>query len=205
MRIRNRFRPRKSTRACYPCAVAPEPTSLDRFMNRRAPAMAAVGLAGLGLLSWVGVGSLAAPWHLDESSPTVMSSSAECDARLGAQYEIRVDGESYGSCGGATNKCAEVEAVAVAYDESDPSQCRVASAVNGLGRYEATLMLLGLGMSFAGVAALAFALSQRVRRPGGDTDDSGPEARFHLFQRVCWAALAAALLTANGTAIYALL
>jgi hypothetical protein len=167
--------------------------------------MAAVGLAGLGLLSWVGVGSLAAPWHLDKSSPTVMSSSAECDARLGAQYEIRVDGESYGSCGGATNKCAEVEAVAVAYDESDPSQCRVASAVDGLGRYEATLMLLGLGMSFAGVAALAFLLSQRVRRPDGDVDDSGSEARFVLFQRLCWAALAAALLTANGTAIYALL
>lgn len=165
--------------------------------------MAAVGLAGLGLLGWVGAGSLGAPWHLDESSPTVMSSSAECDARLGAQYEIRVEGQSYGGCGGATNKCAEVEAVAVAYDASDPSQCRVASSVDGLGRYEATLMLLGLGMSFAGVAAIAFFISQRVRRVS--EDDAAAQDRAELWQRVCWGALAAALVTANGTAIYALL
>lgn len=165
--------------------------------------MAAVGLAGLGLLGWVGVGSLAAPRHLDENSPTVMSSSAECNARLGAQYEIRVDGEGYGGCGGATNKCPEVEAVAIAYDESDPSKCRVASSLNRLGRYEATLMLLGLGMSFAGAAALAFLLSQRARRVA--VSEGTSEARFVLLQRVCWAALAAALITTNGTAIYALL
>jgi len=180
--------------------VVHEPTSLDRFMNRRAPAMALVGLAGFALLAWVAIASFSAPWQLDPSSPTVMSSSAECNVRVGALYEIRVDGETYGGCGGATNKCAEVEAVAVAYDPEDPAQCRVASAVDGFGRYEATVMLLGFGMSLAGVAALAFLMSHRVRR-----DEAEGEPRFAMLQRVSWAALAAAVLTANATALFALL
>lgn len=178
-----------------------EPTALDRFMTGRAPAMLFVGLAGFAAFVWVAVGSLSAPWHLDENSLTVMSSSAECNARLGAQYEIRVDGEPYGHCGGATNKCAEVEAVAIAYDESDPSQCRVASAVDGLGRYEATVMLLGLGLSMAAVAAASFMLSQRVPR----TEGAAAEAKFQRLQKICWGALAAAVLLANGTAVFALL
>ncbi len=169
--------------------------------------MLLVGLVGLGLMLWVGLGAFAAPFHLDESSPTVMSSSAECDARNGAQYEIRVDGQSYGGCGGATNKCAEIEAVAVAYDPADPSQCRVASAVDGLGRYEATLMLLGFGLSLAGIAGACFLLSRRARQAGaaGVLDADAAEARFQLLQRLTWAALAAAVLAANGTALYALL
>lgn len=184
-----------------------EPTALDRFMTGRAPAMMFVGLAGVALLLWIAVGAFSAPWHLDDQSPTVMSSTAECDARLGARYEIRVEAESYGSCGGATNKCAEVEAVEIAYDPDDPSQCRVASAVDGLGRYEATLMLLGLGLSFAGLAGLSFLRSQRVRRgiAAADPDDAAARSRFVLLQRITWAALAAAVMTANGTAIFALM
>lgn len=161
--------------------------------------MALVGLAGFALLTWVAAASFSAPWQLDADSPTVMSSTAECNTRVGALYELRVGGQTYGGCGGATNRCAEVEAIAIAYDPEDPSQCRVATAVDGLGRYEATVMLLGFGMSLAGVAALAFLMSQRVRR------DEGAEARFVLLQRICWASLAAAVLTANGTALFALL
>ena len=184
-----------------------EPTALDRFMSGRAPTMLLVGLAGFAMFAWVAVGAFSAPWHLDERSPTVMSSTAECDARLGAQYEIRVDGEPYGQCGGATNRCAEVEAVAVAYDANDPAQCRVASAVDGLGRYEATLLLLAFGLTLAGVAGGSFLLSQRVRRDDttGDVDTDAAQARFLLLQRISWAALAAAVLTANGTALFALL
>ena len=185
---------------CYPSAVAPEPTSLDRFMNRRAPAMAFVGLAGFALLTWVALASFSAPWELDTNSPTVMSSSAECDVRVGALYEIRVDGETYGGCGGATNKCAEIEAVAIAYDPDDPAQCRVASAVDGFWRYETTVMLLGFGMALAGVAALTFLASQRVPR-----SEAGGERRFAALQRVSWVALAAAVLTSNATALFALL
>jgi hypothetical protein len=175
-----------------------EPTALDRFMAGRANAMVFVGLVGVAVFAWVGAGAVSAPWQLDESSPTVMSSTAKCDVRLGAQYEIRIDGEPYGSCGGATNKCAEVEAVAIAYDADDPSQCRVASAVDGLGRYESTLLLLGFGLSLAGVAGVGSLLSQRAR-------EASNAARVELFQRVTWAALAAAVVVANGTALYALL
>lgn len=190
-----------------------EPTTLDRFMQgearsgNRALVMMLVGLLGTVGLIWVAAGALAAPWQLDATSPTVMSSSAECDSRLGAQYEIRVDGESHGGCSGATNKCGEVEAIAIAYDPEDPSQCRVASAVDGLGRYEATVMLLGLGLSFAGVAGLSFLLSVRARRAAlaGDANADTAKARFQLLQRISWAALAAAVLMANGTALYALI
>ncbi len=193
--------------------MSEDPTTLDRFMQgearsgNRAQVMALVGLAGFVGLIWVAAGALAAPWQLDPSSPTVMSSSAECNARLGAQYEIRVDGQSYGGCGGATNKCGEVEAIAIAYDTEDPSLCRVATAVDGLGRYEATVMMLGLGLSFAGLAGLSFLLSLRARRAAlaGDTNADTAKARFQLLQRISWAALAAAVLMANGTALYALL
>ncbi len=190
-----------------------EPTTLDRFMlgegrgGTRAQIMVMIGIAGAALLVWVAAGALSAPWHLDASSPTVMSSSADCSARLGAQYVIRVDGTSHGGCGGATNKCAEIEAIAIAYDPDDPAQCRVASAVNGLGRYEATVMMLAVGLSLAGVAGLSFLLSLRARRAalaGDATADVAP-ARVQRLQRVSWAALAAAVVVANGTALYALL
>lgn len=175
-------------------------------MSRRAPAMLLVGIVGLGLIGWVGLAALSAPFHLDASSPTVMSSSAECDARSGARYEIRVDGKSYGGCTGATNKCAGIEAVEIAFDPSDPSQCRVATAVDGLGRYEATLMLLGLGLSFAGVAGASSVLAAQIRRGAAVDDDTENAAkRLRLLQRITWAALAAAVVTANGTALYALL
>ncbi len=184
-----------------------ERTALDGFMTGRAPAMLLVGLVGVAAMLWFVVGIIAAPWQLDDDSPTVMSSTAECDARRGAQYQIRVDGETYGHCGGATNKCGEVEAIAVAYDEDDPSQCRVASAAGGLGRYESTFLLLGLGLSFAGAAGASFLLSQRTRVAGthGDLSAEAAAARFQRLQRICWASLAAAMVTANGTALYLLL
>lgn len=184
-----------------------ERTALDGFMTGRAPTMLVVGLVGVALVLSFFVGVVSAPWQLDDSSPTVMSSSAECDARLGGQYEIRVEGESYGHCGGATNKCGEVEAVAVAYDPDDPSQCRVASAVGGLGPYELTFFLLGLGLSFAGAAGASFLLSQRTRRAGvsGDLTEETAAVRFQRLQRISWASLAAAAVTANGTALYLLL
>lgn len=184
-----------------------ERTALDGFMTGRAPAMLLVGLVGVAAIVWFLVGVFSAPWQLDPSSPTVMSSTAECDAKRGAQYQIRVGGETYGHCGGATNKCAEVEAVAIAYDASDPAQCRVASAAGGIGRYEATFLLLGLGLSFAGAAGASFLLSQRTRRAAASGEVS-PEigaARFQRLQRICWASLAAAAVTANGTALYLLL
>lgn len=184
-----------------------ERTALDGFLSGRAPAMLFVGLVGLAVVLWVFAGLLSAPWHLDDSSPSVMSSSAECDPKRGAQYQIRVDGETYEGCGGATNQCGEVEAVAVAYDADDPAQCRVASATGGLGRYESTLLLLGLGLSFAGAAAASFLLSQRTRRAGasGDLSAEAATARFERLQRISWGSLVAAIVTANGTALYALL
>lgn len=184
-----------------------ERTALDGFMSGRAPTMLVVGLVGVALVLSFFIGAVSAPWQLDESSPTVMSSTAECDARRGAQYQIRVGGESYDNCGGATNKCGEVEAVAVAYDPDDPSQCRVASAAGGLGRYELTFLLLGLGLSFAGSAGASYLLSDRTRRAGvsGDLSAEAAAARFQRMQRICWASLAAAALTANGTALYLLL
>ncbi len=184
-----------------------ERTALDGFLSGRAPTMLLVGLIGVALVLWVFGGLLSAPWQLNEDSPTVMSSSAECDPRRGAQYQIRVDGESYEGCGGATNKCAEVEAVAVAYDPDDPSACRVASAAGGLGRYESTFLLLGLGLSFAGAAGASFLVSQRVRRAGlrGDLCAEAAAARFQRWQRISWASLTAAIVTANGTALYVLL
>ncbi|MGH1342897.1 MAG: hypothetical protein ACRBN8_15145 [Nannocystales bacterium] len=184
-----------------------ERTALDGFMTGRAPVMLLVGLVGVASVLWFLVGVVSAPWQLDNSSPTVMSSTAECDPKRGAQYQIRVGGETYRNCGGATNRCGEVEAVAIAYDESDPSQCRVASAAGGLGRYETTFLLLGLGLSFAGAAGGTFLLSQRTRRAAasGDLEPEPAAARFHRLQRICWASLAAATLTANGTALYLLL
>lgn len=181
-------------------------TALDGFMTGRAPAMLLVGLVGMATILWFLAGLVSAPWQLGESSPTVMSSSADCDATRGAQYKIRVGGETYSQCSGATNKCAEVEAVAVAYDESDPAQCRVASAAGGVGRYEATFLLLGLGLSFAGVAGASFLLSQRTRTAAASGDLSAELAtsRFHRQQRISWFSLAAAALTANGTALYLL-
>ncbi|MBV1861578.1 MAG: hypothetical protein KUG77_24380 [Nannocystaceae bacterium] len=184
-----------------------ERTALDGFMTGRATAMLLVGLVGLASVLWFLVGVISAPWQLDERSPTVMSSSADCDAKRGAQYQIRVDGESYSHCGGATNRCGEVEAVAVAYDARDPAQCRVASAAGRIGRYEATFLLLGLGLSFAGAAGASFLLSQRTRRAGagGNLSTEAAAARFQRLQRISWASLAAATLTANGTALYLLL
>lgn len=184
-----------------------ERTALDGFMTGRAPAMLLVGLVGVATVLWFLAGVFSAPWQLDETSPTVMSSSADCDAKRGAQYQIRVDGESYARCSGATNKCAEVEAVAIAYDPSDPTQCRVASAAGGIGRYEATFLLLGLGLSFAGAAGASFLLSQRTRSATvrGDLNDERGAARFQRLQRISWFSLAAAALTANGTALYLLL
>lgn len=184
-----------------------ERTALDGFMSGRAPTMLIVGLVGVALVISFFVGAASAPWQLDQSSPTVMSSTAECDSRRGAQYQIRVEGESYGQCGGATNKCGEVEAVAIAYNPGDPSQCRVASAAGGLGRYELTFLLLGLGLSFAGAAGGSYMLSQRTRRAGasGDLDAETAAARFQRLQRISWGSLAAAAITANGTALYLLL
>jgi len=68
-------------------------------------------------------------------------------------------------------------------------------------------LLLGLGLSFAGAAGASFLLSQRTRRAGasGDLDAKAAAARFQRLQRISWGSLAAAALTANGTALYLLL
>ncbi len=193
--------------------MSDEPTALERFMlgdargGNRANVLLIVGGLGFGMFLYVLSGVFTAPGGLDGSSPTVASDTATCSFRNGALYEIEVAGKTYGGCAGATNRCAESEPVDVAYDPADPSRCRVASAVGGLGRFEMTLLLLNLGMAFAGVASVLFMLSQRIHMAAiaNDGDMSGAQARVARLQRLSWVALAASAITANATAVYALL
>lgn len=177
-------------------------------MGSRAHVFALVGSLGFGMLVYLLLGIASAPWGLDANSPTTMSvesSDAGCDWQSGAQYEIDVEGQHYKGCAGGVNKCAFGDPVEIAYDPSDPAQCRVAANVDGLSRYEISTSLIALTMSIIGFAGIAYLWSARVRVKAIANGATELPTAFTRLQLISWLCLALGVVTINATAIYALL
>lgn len=181
-----------------------EPRLLDRFMryaDQGTPLWAVlvlIGIVGLGLGVRMTVWVLDQPWDLDASSPVVTGSPGDCGPLTAGRYEIEVDGHTY-SCGGAEDKCAQDEAE-VAYDPRDPSRCRAAARVDGLGVYEMLGVLTALAFTFGGLAGLGYWVSEKLRK----ADLGEDEPRWGLTRRwlraFVWVALVLAMLATVSSA-----
>lgn len=153
-----------------------EQTLLDRFFRRGETTPAASIFMLLGVIGAVALGFWASrileePWHLDETSPTVVAVGSQCGPFSGGRFVIDVEGEQY-LCSGSDNKCGFEGAIDIAYDPQDPSACRAAGHVDDLSRYELLLLIMHSAFVSVGASGVSYVLSERLRR--ADLTDDEP-------------------------------
>lgn len=127
------------------------------------PRVVIAGIIGLLFFALMSVPIARQPWELDARSPIVESIDSECGPSTGAIFTIKVKGRSY-RCGGSDDKCSGDGPVAVAYDATDPSRCRVAANVDRISDYESLIISAGCGSVLFMIAWVFYQRSEALRK-----------------------------------------